>query len=98
MKYIPDYPERFTSANEARAWMERFITYYNHEHRHSGVGYHAPAGVFYGTGWVGPSKIDSIFSHWRTPLGVSRIVPTRNASLCPVVDAKEPASRCLRHP
>lgn len=49
MKYTSDYPERFTSVNEARAWMEGFTAYYNHEHRHSGIGYHTPASVHYGT-------------------------------------------------
>ncbi len=29
--------------------MEGFITYYNHEHRHSGIGYHTPASVHLGT-------------------------------------------------
>ena len=28
---------------------ETFFTYYNHEHRHSGIGYHTPASVHYGT-------------------------------------------------
>ena len=49
MKYSYDYPERFASVNEARTWMEGFTTYYNHEHRHSGIGYHTPASVHYGT-------------------------------------------------
>ena len=49
MKYTSDYPERFASVNEARIWMEGFATYYNHEHRHSGIGYHTPASVHYGT-------------------------------------------------
>lgn len=49
MKYVPDYPARFASNGEARAWMEQFITWYNHEHRHSGIGLHAPASVHYGT-------------------------------------------------
>ena len=29
--------------------MEGFTAYYNHEHRHSGIGYHTPASVHYGT-------------------------------------------------
>jgi putative transposase len=28
---------------------ERFFTFYNHEHRHSGIGLHTPASVHYGT-------------------------------------------------
>jgi len=49
MKYTPDYPERFASIGEARAWMAAFIDWYNHEHRHSGIGLHTPASVHYGT-------------------------------------------------
>jgi putative transposase len=34
---------------DARAFGERFFGYYNHEHRHSGIGLHTPASVHYGT-------------------------------------------------
>lgn len=49
MKYVPDYPQRFASIGHARAWMEEFISWYNHEHRHSGIGLYTPASVHYGT-------------------------------------------------
>ena len=49
MKYTPDYPARFSSLGHARAWMEAFMTWYNHEHRHSRIGLHTPASVHYGT-------------------------------------------------
>lgn len=49
MKYMPDYPDRFASIGEARAWMAAFTTWYNHEHRHSGIALHTPASVHYGT-------------------------------------------------
>ena len=48
MKYMPDYPDRFASIGEARAWMNAFVAWYNHEHRHSGIGLHTPANVHYG--------------------------------------------------
>lgn len=48
MKYMPDYPDRFASIGEARAWMAAFASWYNHEHRHSGIGLHTPANVHYG--------------------------------------------------
>jgi len=48
MKYLPDYPDRFASIGEARAWMAAFAIWYNHEHRHSGIGLHTPANVHYG--------------------------------------------------
>lgn len=33
MKYLPIFPERFGSLADARAFMDRFATAYNHEHR-----------------------------------------------------------------
>ena len=48
-KYMSDYPERFDSLAHAREWFDAFITYYNHEHRHSGIGWHTPASVHFGT-------------------------------------------------
>lgn len=48
-KYMPDYPERFDSLAHAREWFDAFIAYYNHEHRHSGIGWHTPASVHFGT-------------------------------------------------
>lgn len=49
MKYVPDYPARFDSIGHARAWLSAFVDSYNHEHRHSGIGFHTPASVHYGT-------------------------------------------------
>ena len=49
MKYSPDYPERFASIGEARSWMNAFTYWYNHIHRHSGIGLHTPASVHTGT-------------------------------------------------
>ncbi|WP_447029527.1 IS3 family transposase [Streptomyces hypolithicus] len=48
-KYTSDYPERFDSLTHARDWFDAFIAYYNHEHRHSGIGYHTPASAHFGT-------------------------------------------------
>jgi putative transposase len=49
LKYCPAFPDRFGSIQDARAFCERFFAYYNHEHRHSGIGLHTPASVHYGT-------------------------------------------------
>ena len=48
LKYRPDFPERFTSIQEARAHAKAFFWWYNHEHRHSGVAWHTPHDVHYG--------------------------------------------------
>jgi transposase InsO family protein len=49
MKYMPDFPDRFGSLADARTFCDTFFTAYNHEHRHSGIGWHTPASVHYGT-------------------------------------------------
>lgn len=37
-KYRPNYPAKgFASLSEARQWVQSFITWYNQEHRHSGL-------------------------------------------------------------
>jgi putative transposase len=49
LKYCPAFPERFGSIEGSRAFCDAFFSYYNGEHRHSGIAYHTPASVHYGT-------------------------------------------------
>jgi putative transposase len=49
LKYCPVFPDRFGDIDDARAFCEAFFTFYNHEHRHSGIGLHTPASVHFGT-------------------------------------------------
>ncbi len=49
LKYCPDFPERFGCIQDARAFCVAFFAYYCDEHRHSGIGYHTPASVHFGT-------------------------------------------------
>lgn len=49
MKYCPAFPERFGCIEDARAFCQQFFSYYNHDHRHSGISYHTPASIHYGT-------------------------------------------------
>jgi putative transposase len=48
MKYRPDYPDRFGSIQDARAWARAFFHWYNHEHHHTGLGLMTPVTVHYG--------------------------------------------------
>lgn len=42
-KYCPLWPERpFDTLDEARVWVNRFVAWYNHEHRHSALNYVTP--------------------------------------------------------
>jgi len=49
LKYCPAFPGNFGSLADARAFCETFFNYYNHEHRHHGIGLHTPASVHHGT-------------------------------------------------
>ena len=49
LKYCPAFPTNFGSIADARAFCATFFDYYNHTHRHSGIGLHTPASVHYGT-------------------------------------------------
>lgn len=48
LKYSPHFPERFGSLEDGRAFGQEFFRWYNHEHRHSGLGFLTPAVVHYG--------------------------------------------------
>ena len=48
LKYRPDFPASFGSLADAREHCQRFFTWYNTEHYHSGIGWHHPIDVHYG--------------------------------------------------
>ncbi len=48
LKYRPDFPERFGSIQDARAFCQVFFAWYNTEHRHGGLGLLTPHDVHYG--------------------------------------------------
>jgi putative transposase len=48
LKYRPDFPARFDSIEQARAFCQIFFAWYNDEHRHSGIGYMTPAAMHRG--------------------------------------------------
>jgi len=44
MKYRPEFPDKpFKTLEEAKAWLDAFCHWYNHEHLHSGIKFVAPA-------------------------------------------------------
>lgn len=49
LKYVHDFPHHFNSLAEARIFCDGFFAEYNHVHHHSGIGWHTPASVHYGT-------------------------------------------------
>ena len=48
LKYRPDFPDRFGSLPDARAFCQQFFAWYNTEHRHSGIAWHTPHDVHHG--------------------------------------------------
>ncbi len=48
MKYRPEFPQRFGCIEDARAFCVGFFSWYNTEHRHSGIGLLTPETVHYG--------------------------------------------------
>ncbi len=48
LKYCPQFPERFGSIEDGRVFGQDFFRWYNHEHRHSGLGFLTPAVVHFG--------------------------------------------------
>ncbi|OMH25198.1 hypothetical protein BKD30_06525 [Tersicoccus phoenicis] len=50
MKYLPDFPDRFTSLAHARQFLDEFAHAYNHHHRHTGIGSKIGSHVFFTIG------------------------------------------------
>jgi len=48
LKYRPGFPQRFDSIEHAREFCREFFGWYNHQHRHSGIGLMTPATVHHG--------------------------------------------------
>ena len=48
-KYRPDYPQWFSSLDQARDWAATAIDDYNHHHHHSSLEGHCPAAIHHGT-------------------------------------------------
>ena len=49
LKYLPNFPARFGSLADAREFCAGFFHEYNFVHRHSGIAWHTPASVHFGT-------------------------------------------------
>ena len=48
LKYRPEFPKRFGSIQDARAFCREFFQWYNNEHHHSGIAFLTPAEVHHG--------------------------------------------------
>ena len=73
LKYDPWFPEKFDSRAHAHEFAECFFDYYNHIHRHSGIGLHPPASVHHGTAEIVQTRREA------TPAAAYRANPARFA-------------------
>lgn len=48
LKYRPQFPDRFGSIQDVRAFCSTFFNWYNFEHHHTGIALHTPFSVHYG--------------------------------------------------
>ena len=48
LKYRPEFPARFETIEHARTHCRAFVDWYNHAHRHSGIGLMTPSAVHHG--------------------------------------------------
>ena len=48
LKYQPEFPKRFQTIDEARAFCRRFFAWYNEDHHHAGIGLMTPNQIHFG--------------------------------------------------
>jgi len=67
LKYRPSYPDgAFASIGDARIWVERFVAWYNNEHRHSEINFVTPASKHRGEDFEILQKRDSLYEEARS--------------------------------
>ena len=66
IKYRPEFPDRFGSIEEGRAFCRPFFHWYNREHRHSGIGYLTPEDLHYGRGPAIRAQRQQVLAHAHT--------------------------------
>lgn len=62
LKYCPQFPDRFGSIEDGRAFGQVFFPWYNQEHHHSGLGFLTPAVVHFGRAEVVRGSRDRVLA------------------------------------
>jgi putative transposase len=62
LKYMPEFPDRFGSVEDARTFCRTFFAWYNDEHRHSGIAMLTPATVHHGRATAVLAKRQEVLS------------------------------------
>ena len=97
-KYRPDFPAAgFADLIEAQQWAARFVHWYNHEHRHSGIRYVTPAqrhagndgpilaarhALYQQAREANPRRWSGQTRNW-TPIGAVTLNPERDSIVAP---------------
>jgi putative transposase len=78
LKYRPEFPERFDDIAHAREHCRAIVDWYNHAHRHSGIGLMTPATVHYGRATQVHADRQRVLdaAYTRTPERFVRRAPT----------------------
>lgn len=98
LKYRPCYPDGpFASIETARAWVSRFVAWYNGEHRHSGIRFVTPDQRHSGAELAILGKRDAVYQRARERHPSRWSGATRNWSpMGPVVLGAAPRRKELR--
>lgn len=91
LKYRPDFPETFASIEDSRVFCSRFFTWYNHDHRHSGLGLHTPADVHHG-------RAEAVRAARRDVLGLAYAAHPERFVRKPPEPPKLPAAAWINKP
>lgn len=79
LKYRPEYPQRpFASLDEAQAWVDRFVAWYNTEHLHSAIRFVTPDDRHFGREKVILAKRRRVYKAARRRHPERWSGPTRN--------------------
>ena len=85
-KYRPEFPTKgFADLEAAREWAMRFVRWYNHEHRHSGIRYVTPAQRHVGQDGPLLAARHALYQHARQSNPRRWSGPTRNWTPIPLV-------------
>jgi putative transposase len=85
LKYRHDYPSRFGSQQDARAWATAFFDWYNNEHHHTGIALLTPADVHF-------QRAQTILQKRQTALQAAYVRhPERFVKGCPTPASLPPA-------
>ena len=71
LKYCPEFPGRFASIEEARAFCQSFFRWYNAEHRHAGIAMLTPEAVHFGQAEAVLARRRSVLARRRSVLAAA---------------------------